>query len=110
MHTLKVRKIYFDMIKRGVKTVECRLNDDRRRDIKIGDIIEICENDNLDDKFLVRVIGLHYAESFCALCDVVDCHKMGFNSADELVGAISQFYSPIQQSQWGAVGIEIELI
>ncbi len=110
MHTLKIRKIYFDMIKDGIKTIELRLNDEKRQAIKIGDVIEISENDNPDNKFMVRVTNLYYAKTFAELCAVHDCRKMGFDSLEQLLSVVSQFYDAEKHEKYGIVGIEIELI
>lgn len=39
VHKIKLRKIYYEMIKSGAKIYEGRLNDEKRRLISVGDII-----------------------------------------------------------------------
>lgn len=38
-YEMKLRAIYFDKIKSGEKIYEIRLNDERRKDLKVGDTI-----------------------------------------------------------------------
>ena len=39
------------MLKQGTKTIELRLFDDKRKNIKVGDIIEFSNNSNAEDTF-----------------------------------------------------------
>ena len=38
-HEMHLDKVYFNMIKDGIKHIEYRLNDEKRRKINIGDVI-----------------------------------------------------------------------
>lgn len=40
MHLMKLQEKYFDYIKYGTKQYEVRLNDEKRKKIKKGDLIE----------------------------------------------------------------------
>ena len=45
---------YFEKIKAGTKTIEVRLNDEKRRELKVGDIITF-DNRKTNEKLDVRV-------------------------------------------------------
>ena len=110
MHTLKVQKKYYNMLKSGTKTIEFRLFDEKRQAIKIGDIIEFTNASHADDKFVAEVVNLYQAEDFEALCQKIDCWQAGFNTNAELIECLAEFYIPQQQKQFGVLGIEIKKI
>ena len=35
-HVMRLDEVYFDMINNGIKTIEYRLNDEKRQQIKMG--------------------------------------------------------------------------
>ena len=107
MHKLNVKEKYYNMLKNGTKTIELRLFDDKRKNIKIGDIIEFSNNSNVDDTFLAKVVKLHQADNFEALCHKIDCNNAGFDTDQELMNVLEAFYSSERQKEFGVVGIEI---
>ena len=110
MHNLNVKEKYYNMLKSGVKTIELRLFDEKRQNIKIGDIIEFANHDNTADKFLAEVINLYRADDFMGLCRKISCQKAGFQTNEELVNCLEEFYEPQKQKQFGVLGIEIKKI
>lgn len=110
MHKLNVREKYYNLIKSGQKTIELRLYDDKRKAIKIGDVIEFTNNSDSNDNFEAKVINLHQAKDFAALCEKIDCHKAGMNSNEELVKVLKEFYPIERQKELGVVGIEVKKI
>lgn len=108
MLQIKVQEKYFNLLKSGRKTIELRLFDDKRRKIKIGDIIEFSNASNADDIFLAKVINLHKAPDFKSLCSKIDVQQAGFLSQDELLKTLENFYSVQRQKEFGVVGIEIK--
>lgn len=110
MHRLNVQEKYYNLLKSGRKTIELRLFDNKRKDIKIGDYIEFSNNSDANDKFTSQVINLHRADSFAELCQNIDCRKAGFSNDNELTDILEEFYSQERQKEFGVVGIEIKLI
>ena len=108
MHKLNVKEKYYNMLKSGVKTIELRLFDEKRQQIKVGDDIEFSNNSDADDKFTAKVIKLHRAENFSELCKNIDCRNAGFDTEKELIKVLGEFYSAERQTQSGVVGIEIK--
>lgn len=41
-HEMKLKAQFFNYIKNGTKRIELRLNDEKRRKIKLGDTIKFC--------------------------------------------------------------------
>jgi len=106
-HQTKLQEKYFSMIKSGEKTIELRLFDDKRKNIKIGDIIEFFDIADKNKTLLVEVIGLHKAADFSALCVQIDCKLAGFSTPDELCTTMNKFYPVKNQKHFGVIGIEL---
>ena len=62
-HYLNLWPNPFKMIKLGIKTIEMRLNDEKRSLIKIGDFIEF-ENKDTHEKITCEVINIYKYSSF----------------------------------------------
>ena len=110
MHKLNVKEKYYNMLKQGTKVIELRLFDDKRKKINIGDVIEFSNNSNIEDTFLAQVVKLHRADNFEVLCHKIDCHNAGFDTNQELMKVLEEFYSLERQKELGVVGIEIKKI
>jgi len=110
MHKLNVQEKYYNMLKQATKTIELRLLDDKRKNIKIGDVIEFSNNSNAKDTFLAQVVKLYQADSFEALCHKIDCRHAGFNTNQDLMMVLEEFYSLERQKEFGVIGIEVKKI
>ncbi len=107
LHTMKLNNKPFEMIENGRKTIELRLNDEKRRKVQIGDFIEFSHIDNPDRKIQVRVTSLHHFDSFNELISEIPKEKYGFKY-DELVAPdyMDAFYTREDQEKYGVLGIE----
>ena len=110
MHKLNVKEKYYNLLKSGNKTIELRLFDNKRKNIKIGDYIEFSNNSDANDKFISQVTNLHRADNFAELCQKIDCKKAGFPDIKELIDVLEKFYSQEKQNEFGVIGIEIKRI
>ena len=62
-HEMKLNNEPFECIKNGTKTIELRLNDEKRKLLNIGDKIEFTNITN-NEKLLVKIENLYYFSSF----------------------------------------------
>lgn len=100
----------FELIKSGTKTIELRLNDEKRRLINIGDII-IFENRTTNEQIHVKVVNLHKYDSFEKLYKHFDKISLGYAKDEEAnYKDMEKYYSSSEQEKYGVVGIEIKLI
>ena len=101
---------YFDFIKDGTKRIELRLFDEKRQQIQLGDIIEFTKSE--DDKFKAEVIGLLRYNSFNDLFEDFDISVLADESMtkQELLGVLSEFYTPEKQAEFGVLGIRLKLL
>ena len=107
MHKMNVKEKYYNLLKSGKKTIELRLLDKKRKNIKIGDIIEFSNASDANDKFMSKVTKLYRAVDFSELCKVIDCTMAGFSCDGELISVLETFYPMEKQKELGVVGIEI---
>ncbi len=101
---------YFRKIKEGTKTIEVRLNDEKRRELKVGDIITF-DNRSSDEKLEARVTNLYVYKNFEELYKHHDKISLVYNE-DEIASPsdMRMFYSFEDTIKYGVVAIEIEVI
>ena len=112
IHKMKLNPEPFEQIDSGQKTVELRLNDEKRQKVKAGDWIEFTQTET-GEKLLAEVIALHRFDSFAQLYRKLPLMKCGYTEsdiADAQPEDMDAFYSPEQQKKYGVLGIEIKVI
>ena len=98
----------FNQIKNGTKTIESRLNDEKRQLLNINDLIEFI-NRVTGEKILVKKQNLHKYDSFEELYKHFDKVSMGYNENDIADPKdMEEYYSKEEQEKYGVVGIEIK--
>lgn len=110
IHNMNLQDNPFESIDKGIKTVEMRLYDEKRRKINIGDII-LFDNDNTDKLIKTEVESLHIFRDFTELYNFFDKISLGYEE-DEVVNPVdmSQYYSDEDIKKYGVVGIKIKKI
>ncbi len=107
---MRLHKGPFELIKNGSKTIELRLYDEKRQMINVGDTITF-ENRSDGDKIKVKVIALHKYPNFEELYKHFNKVSMGYKEDEEANPKdMELYYSSEEQSKYGVVGIETELI
>ena len=108
-HMMRLHKGPFELIKNGSKTIELRLNDEKRQLINVGDEITF-ENRSDGDTIHTQVVDLHKYPSFEELYKHFDKVSMGYKEDEEADPRdMEQYYSAEEQSKYGVVGIELKL-
>lgn len=110
MHEMRLNNIPFERIKSGTKTIEIRLNDEKRKLINEGDIIEF-ENRTTKEKLRTKVIKLHKFNNFEELYKHFDKISLGY-AEDEIVDPkdMDEYYPQDKQEKYGVLGIEIRIL
>ena len=111
IHNMKLMTKYFDYIKFGSKRIELRLNDEKRKNIKIGDEIifeEVAENPR---HLKTKVIDLYYENNFKNLIEKYNIELFADKNTtkEDLIKLLNDIYSQEEQEKYGIVGIRIEL-
>lgn len=106
---MNLQEEYYNYIKYGTKRIEMRLNDEKRKNIKIGDIIEF---ENGKESFKTKVIDILKYNTFEELIDNNDMSLLATKDMkkEDLLKVLEQFYSKEKQKEYGVLGIKIELI
>ena len=109
-HILNLHKSPFDLIKSGKKTVEMRLNDEKRSKIKVGDTIKFISREDLST-LIVEVINIESYPTFNELYMKVDNRLLGYDSSKgNDPKDMNQYYSNDLINHYGVLAIYIRLI
>ena len=108
LHQMKLKSSPFEKIKSGRKTIELRLNDEKRQKVQIGDFIEFSCLDNPDDRIQTRVTALHHFSTFAELYASLPKEKLGYTASETPApGHMDEYYSRENQEKYGVIGIEL---
>ncbi|MCH5300962.1 MAG: RNA-binding protein [Ruminococcus sp.] len=112
-HQMNLNPSPFYMIKSGEKTIELRLNDEKRRLLNVGDEIEFINTEDDKQKLLTEIVAMHHFKSFEVLYKNLPLLKCGYTQEDIANAKASDmdiYYSKEKQSKYGVLGIEIKVI
>ncbi len=110
LHRMKLKIAPFKKIKNGSKTIELRLNDEKRQKVQVGDFIEFSCLDEPKQKIQTRVTALHHFSSFEELYTALPKEKLGYTPAETPnPDHMDEYYPREKQEQYGALGIELYL-
>lgn len=110
IHQMGLYGEYFQAIKEGKKIVEVRLNDEKRRSIRVGDSIEFIKVPQQDEILIVQVVDLKSYDTFEAMYNDIplkdfDCEGW---TIKETIDGTYEIYTPEQEKKWGTLAIFIE--
>ena len=111
LHEMKLKEEYFNYILHGTKKIEIRLNDEKRKQIKLGDTIRFLKEPEKTESFDATVIGLLNYPNFNELFNDFDmsilCDKS--YTKEKLLNVLEEFYTPEKQEKYGVLGIKLKL-
>ncbi len=112
IHQMKLNHNAWTQISSGRKTAEIRLNDAKRRQIKLGDEIHFTD---LDDNSVLstKVVGLSLASTFAQLFSFVDPYLGGWdaNTKPEIAAkAMGKYYPESEEQSNGVVAIHVTVL
>ena len=109
-HEMNLHDAPFNLIKNRTKTIELRLNDERRKDLKVGDTITFTNRTTLET-MVVKVLNVYYYPNFSELYKHHDKVSMGYSINDiPNPHDMDIYYTKEQQKEYGVIAIEIEVI
>lgn len=102
----------FEQVKNGTKNVEARVNDEKRRQIKIGDKIEVLKRPEEVETLWVRVTGLITYQNFEELAAQYPIERLYSPSftKEEYLALFPKFYTEEEIAEYGTVAIEFEVV
>lgn len=104
-HNMKLQPGPFQRMQSGKKTIEIRLNDEKRRQLVVGDEIVFLLASNDEVSLLTRVEALRAFPSFREVYRVVFPDKDPDESA-----CMYQYYSEEDEKKYGVLAITISLV
>lgn len=111
-HTMHLYQHPFDMVIAGTKTIDIRINDTKRRNVKIGDKIKFINLDNENEHVTVGVVGLMTFDSFWTFYRMVPLVLCGYSEAEVATASPKDmvYYSEKEERKNGVVGICFQLL
>lgn len=107
-HEMKLQSSPFQKIKDGTKTIELRLFDEKRQQLKLGDEIEFSLIDSPDEKLLTEVVGLLRYKSFQDLYKDYLPEVIGSETKDDW-RLMRKYYSEEDEKRFGVLGIRVNI-
>ena len=95
IHQMNLHATPFEMIERGIKTIELRLYDEKRRLIKVGDEIVFTHSKDSTRTLHCRVMALHIFSSFEELYNTLPLLKCGYTEDD--IDTAKEFASNMEE-------------
>ena len=110
VYPMKLQHQPFLAIKSGRKKIEMRLNDDKRKKIKVGDMVEFTDV-KTGEALLCKVVNLHLYASFDELYKNHDKISIGYEE-NEIADPkdMLAYYSAEEVERYGVVGIELKIV
>ena len=113
LHKMRLNPEPFAMIESGQKTIELRLYDDKRKALRIGDVIRFVNTADDEEVLYCRVDKLQVFGSFADLYRTLPLLACGY-TAETVKSAspkdMDAYYTPEEQQRYGAVGIHLTLL
>ena len=111
-HNMGLYESPFNSIKSGRKKVEVRLNDEKRRELRIGDTIKFTKVPESNESLTVKIVQLREFPSFTEMYRSIPASELNAvgGSIDEMVERTYRIYTPEKENEWGTVAITIKLI
>lgn len=100
----------FEVVKEGIKNIEVRVNDEKRRKLGVGDKLIFLKRP-LEKEIIKSVVKkMEYYDSFDELVRNYDMSRLylASYSKDEFLKLLERFYSVDEQNKYGVVAIFFE--
>ncbi len=101
----------FNQVANGAKSVEARVNDEKRQQLKVGDKITILKRPDEIEAIEVRVTKLRTFRNFAELADcytIEQLHSPNYTK-EQYLALFPHFYSDEKIEKYGVVAIEFQL-
>lgn len=105
IYRMKLQNEPFKQIKKEIKKIEIRLNDEKRKIFEINDYIEFTNITTLEIMF-VKITNLYHFKNFEDLFNYFDKSTLGCGSYEEMY----KYYSREEEKKYGVLGIEIKVL
>ena len=109
-HLMGLQPEYFNAIKNGNKKYELRLNDEKRKIIKKGDIITFLMEPDRINSIDTIVTDLIYFNNFSEIVENIDINLLASDKTkDDLIKDLNKYYPIEKQNKYGVVAIKVNV-
>lgn len=108
-HRMKLTPENFDRVKSGDKKFEFRLNDEKRKALKVGERVEFAKLPELEKNLIVEIVSLDVFPSFADLYRSLP-QAIGGYTESEFIDRMRNYYSAEEEEKYGVVAIGLKLI
>lgn len=111
-HSLNLNPIYYDLIKKGEKILEGRLNDEKRKAFNIGDKITFHRQADIPETMEAIILDKYIFKNFDEMADSLNKADLGFadKTKKEMIDVYRSIYSRENEQKYGVVILKIKLI
>lgn len=109
-HNMKLFNSPFNLIRDGLKTIEVRCYDEKRRQLEVGDTIIFSHYDEAEKTMRVVIRDIQVFDTFAELYSSFPMSMFGHpnSTVNEMVVSAQSIYSPQEERQYGTVAIVFE--
>ena len=102
----------FDIVLQGDKDVEIRVNDEKRRQLKVGDTLLFLKRPDDLEQLRAKITNLVYFKDFLEVVEYYEMKRIYLEETtkEEYLSIMKQFYSDDDVHKYGVVGIEFEQV
>ena len=108
-HQMKLQLSPFEKIKNGTKTIEIRLNDEKRQLLKLGDEIEFSLITDPTQTIKIKILGLIKFGTFKEMFFAYPAGEYGSESQNEWE-LMYQYYPVEDEKKYGVLAIRLRLV
>ncbi len=107
-HQMKLQLSPFEKIKARTKTIEIRLNDEKRQLLKVGDKIEFSLMTDPSQTVKVEVVDLEKFSTFKEMFAAYPAREYGGENQDDWE-LMYKYYSPQDEAKYGVLAIRVKI-
>jgi ASC-1-like (ASCH) protein len=111
-NTINISEPWFSLILLGIKTVEGRLNRNRFKEMKEGDIVEWSNNDFGPRKVVSKIVKKTFYKTFNDYLNkegIENCLP-GINNIKDGLDVYYKYYKKEDESEFGVTAIKVEIL
>ena len=109
-HEMRLHAEPFYKFKDGIKTIEVRLFDEKRRKINVWDHIRFTNRDNTSETLFTQVDEIFRYSTFNDLFKDLYEKYFGYCDRKELENCMDIYYPREEQNKFGVIGIKVHIL
>lgn len=111
-YIMKLNPKYFEYMKSGTKEIEIRLNDDKRKNLKVGDEIIFQKEPELKEELYTTVEKLFVEKSFEDVIMNLEIQQYADQkeTRESFLKDLYKFYTKEQENKYGVIAIKVRKV